>query len=434
MSAIHARLSELLPQWRSDLKTLLQAHGDRKVAEVSLKQIFGGMRGVRALVCDTSRVKADEGLFIRGTAIMSLTDRLPEEVFWLLLTGAIPDERELESMRKELRQRAEVPEYVWHVMQAMPPDSHPMCMFNTGILVMERESIFHRHYDEGISKEHYWEGTLEDALTIIARVPTLAAGIYRLRFGKGHRIPSNPELDWTADLTQMLGVPDPDGNFAKLMRLYMVLHCDHESGNVSANAAATVNSALSDLYYALSAGFNGLAGPLHGLANQECLKWVLQVRDAFGGVPTDRQLEEYAWNTLNAGQVIPGYGHPVLRVTDPRFDAFLEFGKRYCAEDEVYRIVAKVYEVVPNVLRQVNKIKDPWPNVDAASGALLYKYGLTEFPFYTVMFAVSRALGICAQAVIARGMGYPIVRPKSSTTEWLREAVSEGKVPAHTAP
>jgi len=223
----------------------------------------------------------------------------------------------------------------------------------------------------------------------------------------------------------MLGLPDPNQELTKLMRLFMVLHCDHESGNVSAMTAYTVGSALSDLYYALCAGLNGLAGPLHGLANQECLHWVLKVKEKFGGVPTDDQLRDFAWETLNSGQVIPGYGHAVLRITDPRFDAVYQFGQKYSPNDPIFQIVAKIFKVVPEVLKQLKKIKDPWPNVDASSGSLLYHYGLTEFPFYTVLFSVSRALGICAQNVLARAMGSPIFRPKSLTTAWLKEAADK---------
>lgn len=430
MATIREKLSELLPVWREEMKALVGEHADEVVSKVTLKQVFGGMRGVRALVCDTSAVEPDKGLVIRGIPVKDLTERLPAEIFWLLLTGELPDQSSLQSLQVDLKQRAQLPDYVWQVLEAMPSDSHPMCMFNTAILCMERESVFRKHYDEGLSREHYWEDTLEDALTIIAGLPVLAAGIYRMRFGKGPRIDADPSLDWGANFAYMLGLPDPDGNFQRLMRLYLVLHSDHESGNVSANASATVNSALSDLYYSLSAGLNGLAGPLHGLANQECLRWVLETRDKFGGVPTNEQLEKYAWETLNAGHVIPGYGHAVLRVTDPRFEACLAFGKKYCPDDPVVQIVAKVYEVVPKVLKQVKKIKDPWPNVDAGSGALLYKYGLTEFPFYTVLFSVSRALGICSQAVIARGMGTPIIRPKSSTTAWLKKTLAAAAVPA----
>ncbi len=430
MTTLNEKLTQLLPGWQAEARQFLKEHGEKVVCNVTLSQVYGGMRGIRASVCETSLVEPDTGLVIRGYPVKKLVDRYPEEIFWLLLTGEFPDEHSLQWLQSELKKRSRVPEYVWSVIEAMPRDSHPMCMFNTAIMCMGRESVFHRHYDEGLTKEHYWEETLDDALTIIARLPAVAAGVYRLRFGKGPRILSNPKLDWAADYGHMMGIPDTDGSFAKLMRLYMVLHSDHESGNVSANAAATVNSALSDLYYSLSAGLNGLAGPLHGLANQECLTWVIATRDRFNGVPTREQLEKYAWETLEAGHVVPGYGHAVLRITDPRFDAFLDFGKKYCADSDVFQIVERVFEVVPTVLKQVKKIKDPWPNVDAASGALLYKYGLTEMSYYTVLFSVSRALGICSQAVIARAMGYPIVRPKSSTTEWLKKQLVGTPVPA----
>jgi len=314
-----------------------------------------------------------------------------------------------------------VPKYVWDVFDAMPADSHPMAMFNTAILVMQRESEFARRYNEGMTKDEYWEATLDDALNIVAKLPAIAAAVYRKRFGKGPRIASHPSADWSGDYVHMLGLGDPNGEFSKLMRLYLTLHSDHEGGNVSAFSAATVNSALSDLYYSLSAGLNGLAGPLHGLANQECLKWVLATKDLFNGVPTNEQLEKFAWETLESGKVVPGYGHAVLRITDPRFDAFLAFGKKYMADDPVFQIVANVFDVVPGVLRQVQKIKDPWPNVDAGSGALLYHYGLKETEYYTVLFSVSRALGIASQAVVARAMGLPITRPKSVTTVWAKK-------------
>ncbi len=209
------------------------------------------------------------------------------------------------------------------------------------------------------------------------------------------------------------------------MRLYLVLHCDHEGGNVSAFTCHVVNSALSDLYYSVSAGLNGLAGPLHGLANQECLKFVLWILDRFSGVPDDEQIKEECWETLESGRVIPGYGHAVLRVTDPRFIALSEFGLKHFKEDEVLQLVNRLYKIVPGVLKEHGKAKSPWPNVDAGSGALLYHYGMSEFEYYTVLFAVSRSMGMCAQAVISRAMLEPITRPKSVETGWLKAQVSE---------
>ena len=423
MATVREKLSQQLPALRDGIRSLIKEHGSKVISQVTVEQAYGGMRGVKGLVCDTSLVEPDTGLVIRGIPILELTDKLPEEILYLLLTGELPDRAALNSLQSELKERSEVPAYVWDVLKAMPPDSHPMAMLNTAILVMERESIFRKRYTEGIRREEYWEVMLEDCLTLIARLPAVAAAIYRQRYNKGPRIPSDKKLDWGADYAHMTGIPDPTGNFARLMQLYLTLHSDHESGNVSAFTTHTVGSALSDAYYALSAGLNGLAGPLHGLANQECLGWIIMVKEKFGRVPTNEQLEKFAWETLNSGKVVPGYGHAVLRITDPRFDAFMAFGKQYCADDPIFQLVAKVFDVVPEVLKQVQKIKDPWPNVDAISGSLLHHFGMTEFDYYTVLFSISRALGVCSQLVISRGIQSAIVRPKSVTTEWIKKTV-----------
>jgi citrate synthase len=423
MAKLHDKLASQIPALRQEVAALVKEHGNRVISEVNVGQAFGGMRGVKGLVCDTSVVEPDTGLVIRNYPIGKLADKLPEEVFWLLCTGELPDAASLADLQADLRQRAAVPDYVWAVLKAMPVDSHPMTMFDTAILVLERESIFRRKYGEGIKKDEYWVAALEDALQLIAKLPAVAAGIYRIHYGKGDPIASNPKLDWGADYAQMLGIADPTGQFANLMRLYLTLHSDHEGGNVSAFTCHTVGSALSDPYYAVSAGMNGLAGPLHGLANQECLHFVLEMLTKFKGVPTDEQLRQYAWDHLKAGHVIPGYGHAVLRITDPRFTSFHEFGARVCAGDDIFKMVDVIFRIVPGVLKEQGKAKDPWPNVDAISGSLLYHFGLTEFDYYTVLFGVSRALGMCSQLVINRALGIPITRPKSVSTEWLKATV-----------
>ncbi len=423
METLKEKLGKLLKEQQQELKAFLQEHGEKKVAEIQAAQIFTGARGIKALLCNTSSVNPDEGLSVQGRPIGDLADRLPEEILYLLLTGELPDAEALQELREDLAHRAKAPDYVWDVLDAMPKDSHPMCMFNTAILCQQRESVFSKRYEEGMPKDEYWDATYEDMLNLLGRLPTLGAGVYRRRFQKGPLINPDPKLDWGANYARMLGIDDPTGEFRKLSRLYLVLHCDHGAGNVSACSAVTVNSALADLYYSLSAGLNGLAGPLHGLANQECLIWIEETMKRFGGVPTKEQITKYATETIEAKRVVPGYGHAVLRVTDPRFTAFLKFGKKHCPEDPVFKTVSLVYEAVPEVLKKYPKIKNPWPNVDAGSGSLLNYYGLTEKSYYTVLFSISRALGICAQAVLARGIGQPIIRPNSVSTKWLMQAV-----------
>lgn len=421
MSLLKARLASQIPNLRERVRNLGKNHGSKVISEVTVEQILGGMRGVKSLVCDTSEVGLDTGLIIRGIPILELTEKLPEEILWLLLTGELPTIEEVKDLKADLSSRAELPAYIWNMIKSFPNDAHPMSMLTACITAMEYESQFRLEYDKGLKKDQYWEYTLEDSLNLIAKLPGLAAAIYRIRFNKGEILKSNPDLDWAADYAYMLGVCEDNTEWYDLMRLYMVLHSDHESGNVSAFTSHVVGSALSDTYYSLAAGLNGLAGPLHGLANQECLKFVLALIEHFKGVPSDDQLKQLSKERLDKGLVIPGYGHAVLRVTDPRFTAFINFGKKYIPNDERFVVVEKLFNIVPQLLIEQGKAKDPWPNVDAASGALLYHYGLTEVEYYTVVFSVSRALGICSQLVLSRAMGEPITRPKSVTMDWLEK-------------
>jgi citrate synthase len=422
MSLLKQKLAGQLPAIREELKALLAAHGETKISEVNVGQAYGGMRGVMGMICDTSQVSPETGLIIRGRPILDLTDKWPEEIFWLLLTGSDPSADELADLKREFKSREGVPGYVWEVLRAMPADSHPMAMLNTAILVQQKESVFSARYHD-MGKNDYWEAALEDALTMLARLPEIAAGVYRMRYNKGERIAPDPQLDWAASYVHMLGLPKSEASY-NMMRLYLTLHSDHEGGNVSAFTCHTVGSALSDPYYAVSAGLNGLAGPLHGLANQECLAFVMKLIERFSGVPTHAQVEEVCWELLNGGQVIPGYGHAVLRAEDPRFTAFYAFGKKFCSDGDVFKTVSVLYETAPEVLKKQGKAKNPWPNVDAGSGALLYHYGLTEFAYYTVLFSVSRAMGLLSQLIINRAIGSPIMRPKSESTEWVKQFVS----------
>lgn len=423
MSTIKQALARRIPAIREEIADLVKNHGDTVISEVTLKQAYGGMRGVKGLVCDTSLVDPYTGLMIRGIPIIELADRTAEEVLFLLMVGELPNEEELSTLKQNLFARSEIPDYVWNVLRDMPETAHPMDMLVTAIAILEDQSIFRKRYDEGMKRDEYWEAALEDSLNLIAKLPGLAAGVYRIRYNKGDLILPDPKLDWSQNYAHMLGVDDP--GFYDLMRLYMVLHSDHEGGNVSAFTAHVVASALSDPYYAVSAGLSGLAGPLHGLANQECLKFVLGVMDRFGGAPTPEQMEEYTWETLNSGRVIPGFGHAVLRQTDPRFTAFHGFGMKHFPEDPVFKTVAVGFEVIPKVLQEHGKAANPWPNVDAGSGALLYHFGITEMRYYTVLFSVSRAMGICSQLVISRAVMEPITRPKSVSTAWLKEQVAD---------
>ena len=420
MSDLKKGIQNHIIELQSEIDTIFAKGRDSVVSEVNIGQIYGGMRGLVALVCNTSYVDPYSGLYIGEYTTETFSNKLPEEIFFLLSTGKFPDTKSLVEFQNELNKRAPIPEYVWDVLRDLPEDTHPMTMLSLGILSMENESVFKKAYQKGLKKSEYWQYSLEDAINILAKLPGLAGGIYRIRFGDGHLIPHDSGLDWSGNLAHMLGVSD-DAGFADLIRLYLVLHCDHEGGNVSAFTSRVVNSALSDLYYAVSAGLNGLAGPLHGLANQECLRFILNIHEKLGADPDEDVLRTHILDVLNSGHVIPGYGHAVLRVTDPRFTAFMNFGESNCASSPCFKIAKKLFSIVPDILMHYKegKVANPWPNVDAMSGSLLHYYGVNEFDFYTVLFGVSRVMGFCAQNILAQGLGQPIIRPKSVTNKWV---------------
>ena len=432
------RIAEQLPSWRERVQRLVKNYGSYKVSEVTIEQIYNGIRGVEVNVSDISYVDPQEGIRIRGYTVPELMEKLPKapgsnfplagSIFYLLMVDDLPTLEEAMEVEQEWKRRSRLPIYIYDLIRAMPPCAHPMTMFSQAILALNCESVFAERYSDGMQKSEYWKATLEDSFNLIAKLPNLAGFIYNLRFKDGRSVRPDPDLDWSASFADMLAPGDKD--YQDLMRLFVVLHTDHEGSNVSAHTAQLVNSALSDLYYATSAAMNGLAGPLHGLANQECLRWLMDIHAQFQGVPSKEQLTEYARDWLRSGQVIPGYGHPVLRVTDPRFTAQYEFAKQHLPDDPIFQLASLVYETVPDVLKETGKVKNPWPNVDALSGSIQNHYGVNEHDFYTVLFGVSRSMGLAAQSVWSRALGKPIERPKSVTTKMLEELV--GIAPKNT--
>lgn len=436
--SLKEQFAAILPEWRERASRLVKEFGDVKVDEVTIGQIYGGMRDIKSLVTDISYVDPNEGIRFRGYTIPEVLAKLPKPagaempyvggLYYLFLIGQIPSEAEALLVEDEWKARAAIPQYVFDLLHALPRDAHPMMMFSAAIVSLQNGSVFARRYQEGMKKNEYWEPMLEDSLNLTAKLPAIAAFIYSLKYKDGSYTPPDANLDWGANFAHMLGISHP--GYRDLSRLYMILHSDHESGNASAHATHLAASTLSDIYYAFSAGVNSLAGPLHGLANQEALAWLLDVHKRFNGVPSREQMRQFAWDTLHAGRVIPGYGHAVLRRPDPRFTAQFEFAEQHMPQDEIFQIARMVNEIVPPVLIEQGKAKNPSPNVDAISGTLQHHYGVKEFDFYTVMFGVGRALGVTANAVWARALGQPIERPKSLTTAMLEEIAAKAKAAA----
>jgi citrate synthase len=420
----------------AEIKALLKEHGNKVIDEIEISQVYGGMRDMKSMIWETSSLDAQEGIRFRGYSIPQLRELLPkvqpdgreplpEGLFWLMLTGEIPTQEEVEWLSAEWRKRSTVPAHTFQMLESLPADTHPMTQFSMAILAMQTDSIFAKRYDEGMPKAEYWDAYYEDSMNLIARLPRVAAYIYRRTFYGGQHIAPSQDLDWGGNFAHMLGVND-SRDFKSLMRLYLTIHADHEGGNASAHTTHLVGSTLSDPYYSFSAGINALAGPLHGLANQEVIKWILDMVEELGtDSPSDEQIKAFIEKTLSEGKVIPGYGHAVLRQADPRYMAQRAFAERYIQGDNIVQIVWKLFTIIPPILQSLGKVKNPWPNVDAHSGALLMHYGMKEFNYYTVLFGVSRALGVLAAGIWSRYLGMPLERPKSLTTEEVKAFIAQ---------
>ena len=416
-----AKILELRPR----TARLLKEARDVELDTVTVGSCLGGARGVKCLVTDISKIDPDEGLRLRGYTVGEVLDRLPklpgcevpsvEALYWLLLTGDVPTAAQASGLCRELAGRRELPEYVLDVLAAMPEDSHPVALFSAAVLALQRESRFARSLAEGLPRKGYWEPMYEDTLDVLARLPAVGAAVYGLKYGGAEALKAKaPDLG--GEFAGLMGLGKP---YDDVCRLHFILHSDLEGGNVSAHAARLVGSGLSDAYYALSAMAGGLAGPLHGLANQEFLRWILGVMET--GSDED-SLRRAAESLLDGGRVIPGYGHAVMRRTDSRYAALRDFCLKHLPDDPVFQCIERLCRVVPPLLQARGKAKNPWPNLDAQSGVLHWHYGVREYDFYPVLFCVGRSLGVCASLVWDRALGYPIESPRSVTTEELEAA------------
>jgi citrate synthase len=436
-SPLKEKLIEIMPAKQEALKTFKKEHGSKIVDKVTIDQLVGGARSIKCMLWETSLLDPLEGIRFRGFTIPELQEKLPssipngeptpEGLLWLLLTGEVPTKEQHDMLTAELHSRAKLPAHVESMIKGFPKGMHPMTQMSSAILALQTESVFAKEYAQGTHKSKYWEHTYEDMMNLVARLPEVCALIYRCTYYDGKLAAAyDSSLDYSANFCKMLGFDDP--SFHELMRLYIVIHSDHEGGNASAHTCHLVGSTLSDPYLSLSASMNALAGPLHGLANQEVLGWLLGLQATLkeqGKAVSPESITEFAWDTLKAGKVIPGYGHAVLRKTDPRYTCQRTFALKHMPDDELFKLVNTVYEVMPGVLTEHGKTKNPYPNVDSHSGVLLTHYNFTQYDYYTVLFGVGRAFGVLAQLFWDRALGLPLERPKSVTSEWLEDFIKK---------
>ncbi|ORY81002.1 2-methylcitrate synthase [Protomyces lactucae-debilis] len=436
-SELKKAVAAAIPE-RRELFKKVKAKGDTKIGEVTIANVIGGMRGLKAMQWDASVLDANSGIRFYGLTIKDCleklpkgktgTEILPESMLWFLLTKQIPTAAQVHGLSKDLADQGDLPAHTQKILDAMPKTLHPMTQMSIAVASLNQDSAFEKAYSQGsLKKSDYWEPAFDDVIYTIAKLPTIAATIYKNVHGVNTTIKLDNTVDLCTNLAVMLGWEKDNTDFIDLLRLYIAIHGDHEGGNVSAHTSHLVGSALSDPMLSYSAALLGLAGPLHGLAAQEALRFILQMQKGLPTDPTKANIEEYLWSKLNNGQVIPGYGHGVLRVFDPRFETLQNWAttKDDVMKNKAFLLVKHLSETAPAVLTKHGKTKNPYPNVDATSGVLLHHYGLTDFNFYTVVFGVSRALGCLTDYVWSRALGSPIERPKSVSLDDLYKEISK---------
>lgn len=371
------------------------------------ESLESGLRGVPVGYCTTSSVLADKGLFYVGEAVEAISDRDPEDVIHLLFHKRWPSPAEKASFAALLKERSAVDPAVFASLKALPKSGHPMKWFMHALNVL--------------GMVYGCRDYRREAFDLVAKIPVVTAAIFRIREGWGEPIAPRADLGYMENFVHMLGIPGQDAaareRLVKLMRVFDVVHFDHGGGNLSTFVGKAVASGKADMYESMLGAMAGLAGPLHGRANQECLEFIQECVGKVSAGFNAEDVRKMLQAKLDNKEVIYGFGHAVLRVEDPRARVLRKVGEEICPNDINFRMVKLLAEVGPAVLKQNPKISDPHPNVDSASGSLLMAAGLTNPDYYTVLFGLSRVVGIAAQIVYERcearsGKGTPIIRPK----------------------
>ena len=300
-----------------------------------------GLRGIPVGTCRTSFVDPIEGVHYVGYPVGDLANLEEEDVIYLLLNKRLPTEEESATFRTELAHRAEeMPTGALRVLESLTPGSgHPMDWLAIGIMALGAAD------STGDARS--------DSMNLIARMPELMARLFLLRGGKPEDLrPRKPELGLVENFVHMLGAEGEEAErMERVLRFFFILHMDHGGGNLSTFSGKAVASGRASIYASIASAMNALSGPLHGRANQACLEFVQRI-----GTSDPAEIEEFVRSELAARRPIYGFGHGVLRAEDPRARLLIELGSEICPEDENYKIVTALREVVPPILKELSLI------------------------------------------------------------------------------
>lgn len=371
--------------------------------EIKAENLETGLRGYPSGYCTTSSVVPDKGLFYRGQPVEDLALKSPEEVIYLLFYGKEGTKGDIEAFKKNLIKRSKLSQESIDAIRRLPRHGHAMALFSAAILTTGMI--------EG--KNDYQE----DGLNLIAKMPEIAATVINYHGGWGEGAPSDPSLGYVENFVHMLNVPHKNKKLVDVIKFFEVLHFDHGGGNLCTFVGKAIASGLEDMYGSISGAMCALAGPRHGKANQDSLEFIDVLVQELGADVSEADLEKAIRQKLANKELIYGFGHAVLRVEDPRATMFYQMGEKEFKDHPYVKMAGKLRKVVPTILKESGKVADPYPNVDAISGSVLAAAGFNYPQYFTVLFGVSRTVGIVSQIIYERlvardGKGLPIVRPK----------------------
>lgn len=372
--------------------------------EITKDKLETGMRGFPVGYCTTSYVDPQKGLFYVNKPIPELAYWEPIEVIYLLYHGKEGSKPEVEHFEREIKKRARCSKEILSAVHCLPRAGHSMKLFSAALLILGM------HEATGDYRE--------DCLNLIAKIPHLSAAVINHHAGWGATPDPEPEMGYMENFARMLKVPKAHiSELTRAFRLFNILHYDHGGGNLSTFVGKAVASGMEDMYGSMCSAMCALAGPKHGRANQECLEFVKLTLNEVGEKATEADVERFIRKRLASNQLVYGFGHAVLRVEDPRAAVQYEFVKKHYPNHPLVKIALLLRIAGSKILSENPKITDPHANVDAISGTLLSASGFPFPQYFTILFGLSRSVGISIQIVYERleareGKGTPIVRPK----------------------
>jgi len=377
---------------------------DGVLFEITKDSLETGLRGVPGGYCTTSFVDPEKGLHYVGHPISELALSEPIDVIYLLYYGSMGTKEQVAHFQKDLEKRAHCKSETLRSIEALPREGHPVDVFAAALLIVGMYELTGDYR--------------EDCLNVIARLPQIAACVINSHAKWGTTPESKPELGYVENFVHMLNIPgEKTDQLLQVMRLFNVIHYDHNGGNLSTFVGKAVASGLEHMYGSLAASMTALAGPRHGKANQDSLEFVQSVLEEVGENAKPADIEKLIRNKLSANQLVHGFGHAVLRVEDPRATVCYEYSQKHYPSHPLVKIALLLRTEGSKVLKENPKISDPYPNIDAITGPLLTAAGFPFPEYYTVLFGLSRCVGIAIQIVYERleareGKGTPIIRPR----------------------